>query len=94
MCLESNHLSLLFAVVFTVSVGQRTREPSLQLDEHRSSPQPPQEEPVGGDGVPAVRYTLKLQPQQQGAISGQRGRVPAGTCAPRARLQWHHLSPP
>lgn len=77
----------------TASVGQWTREPALQLDQHWPSSQPPQEEPVWGDGVAAVRHALGLQPQQQGAISGPAG-IPAGAFAPPARLQRHHLSPP
>lgn len=84
---------LLFAFFFTVSVGQWAREPALQLDQHGPSPQPAQESPVGGDGVPAVGHTLKLQPQQQGAISGP-ARVPAGAHVPPAWLQRHHFSPP
>lgn len=92
MCAGKIIPTLLFAVVFTVSAGQWAREPSFQLDQHWPSPQPPQEEPVGGDGVPAVRHALRLQPQQQGAISGP--GLSAGACAPPAWLQRHHLSPP
>lgn len=79
--------------VSVASVGQRIREPSLQLDQHRPCPQPPQEEPVGGDGVAALWHTLWLQPQQQGAVSGPAG-IPAGADAPAAGLQRHHLSHP
>lgn len=75
------------------SVGQWIREPTLQLDQHRPSPQPAQEEPVRGDGVPAVGHALGLQPQQQGTVPGP-ARLPAGAHAPPARLQRHHLPCP
>lgn len=82
-----------FFTVITVSVGQWARESPIELDKHQPSAQPPQEEPVGWDGVSPVRHTLGLQPQQQGAFSGPAG-LPAGACAAPTWMQRHHLSPP